>query len=61
MMIMIEMIVCFILVMWLLFHIVRGLVLIEKGENPYEDNIILWGAIVALLIAVGTLIVPHIL
>lgn len=56
-----ETIVCFILVMWLLFHIVRGLILIEEGENPYEDKWIFYGAIAALVIGVGTLVVPHII
>lgn len=56
-----EMIICILLAVWLLFHIVRGLVLIEKGEDPYKDKWLLYGAIIALIIAVGTLIVPHIL
>lgn len=56
---MIEMIVCFILVMWLLFHIVRGLILIEEGEDPYEDKWIFWGAVAVLIIGIGALIVPH--
>lgn len=56
-----EIIVSFILIMWLLFHIVRGLILIEEGEDPYEDKWIFYGAIAALIIGVGALIVPHII
>lgn len=54
---MIEIIIGFISVVWLLFYITRGLILIEEGEDPYKDKYIFGATVVTLIICVIALII----